>query len=120
MHACHVGTCFDLLPCRRTLTGQCHLAALSPYVASPARLPDERPSVAMAPKPVVGASCTGGLHTSAWIPPLLGAYYASAGGLLIAADSLLDGRSQNGARLQVAPGDSGSLASVALSFGCAC
>ena len=62
----------------------------------------------------------GGLHTSAWIPPLLGAYYASAGGLLIAADSLLDGkRSQNGARLQAPPGDGGSLASVALAFGCA-
>ena len=63
----------------------------------------------------------GGLHTSAWIPLLLGAYYASAGGLLIAADSLLDGdsRSQNGARLQAPPGDSGSLASVALAFGCA-
>ncbi len=63
----------------------------------------------------------GGLHTSAWIPPLLGAYYASAGGLVVAADSLLDGesRSQNGARPQAPPRDGGSLASVALAFGCA-
>ncbi len=71
--------------------------------------------------PLCRRMSAGGLHTSAWIPPLLGAYYASAGGLLVAADSLLDGdsRSQNGARLQAPAGDSGSLASVALAFGCA-
>ena len=38
----------------------------------------------------------GGLHTSAWIPPLLGVYYAAAGGLIVAADSLSDDRTQNG------------------------
>ena len=67
-----------------------------------------------------GALCPAGdLHTSAWIPPLLALYYATAGGLLVAADSAwAEIPPSNGAR-SPAQQRANDLGGVALRFGCA-